>query len=75
MKTVQLDDQIKRVEDDLADRLINEGWNYVPKEIWKELHNSKPEPNPTKQVLGTKIKKNKLTRKDKRQLKNEKKSN
>lgn len=75
MKIIRRKDSVKRVEDDLAEKMVNEGWNYVPKSVWKELTRAKSEPNPIKETLGANVKKNKLTRKDKRKLKNEKKSN
>jgi len=37
VKTIQKDDNIKRLADDLADKLVtNDGWSYIPKSVWKE---------------------------------------
>lgn len=37
MKTVQKKKEIKRVNDDLAHKLVkNESWKYIPKSVWKE---------------------------------------
>lgn len=36
MKTVKKNDDIKRVSDEIAIDMINKGWAYVPKKVWKE---------------------------------------
>ena len=36
MKTVRKGDDIKRVSNIDAERLIKNGWNYIPKNIWKK---------------------------------------
>lgn len=35
MKTVQLNDRIERVDELTAEKMINSGWSYVPKSVWK----------------------------------------
>lgn len=37
MKTIQLNEQILRVKDDVAhEKVTRYGWKYVPRSIWKE---------------------------------------
>ena len=37
MKTIQLNEQILRVKDDVAEEKVDRyGWKYVPRSIWKE---------------------------------------
>tara|TARA_B100001094_G_C17463102_1_gene453772 strand:- start:41 stop:211 length:171 start_codon:yes stop_codon:yes gene_type:complete len=36
MKTMKLDDKIVRVSDAKGANLFLEGWEYVPKTLWKE---------------------------------------
>lgn len=36
MKTVKKDGVVKRVSDDLAEKLIEQGWNYCPKKEYKD---------------------------------------
>lgn len=41
MKTVQRANEIKRFDDETADRKVrNEGFNYVPKNTWKQIRDS-----------------------------------
>lgn len=65
MKTIKLKEQIIRVSDDVAENLVRtEGWQYVPKSLWKEKNRE----NNTIKI--PKSKKAKLKRSDKRKLKN-----
>jgi|LUME01.1.fsa_nt_gb hypothetical protein len=36
MKTIQQYDEIRRVSEEQATNLVNSGWRYVPKSVWKE---------------------------------------
>lgn len=37
MKTIQLNEQILRVSDDVADEKVSKyGWRYIPRKIWKD---------------------------------------
>lgn len=37
MKTIQLNEQILRVKDDVAEEKVNKyGWKYIPRSVWKE---------------------------------------
>ena len=47
MKTVKKGDDVRRVEDTQAHMLVNNGWEYCSKELWKE-HNPK---NVSKNVI------------------------
>lgn len=66
MKTVQFKNEIKRVSNEEADNLVsNFGWKFVPKQVWKEKVS-----NQAKQESSEpKVKKGKMTRSQKRNLK------
>lgn len=36
MKTVVRDDKYRRVTDEMATKLVNQGWKYTNKSLWKE---------------------------------------
>ena len=36
MKTIKKNDEIKRVSDNEANHLVKFGWEYCPKNLWKE---------------------------------------
>jgi hypothetical protein len=70
MKTMQLDDKVVRVKEELVEKKLADGWKFVPKSVWKEkvrdvekvVEDKKP----------TKTKKNKMSKATKRQLKQNK---
>jgi len=42
MKTIKRNSEIKRVSDKEAMHLVKFGWEYCPKNLWKEGKNKKP---------------------------------
>ena len=58
---------IKRVTDENASELYNEGWRYVPKSLWKEKVRDVDKPTETKEK-PTKTKSNKMSKAEKRHL-------
>ena len=36
MKTIRKGDQILRVKDEEAEKKVNNGYEYIPKSVWKE---------------------------------------
>tara|TARA_Y100001938_G_scaffold151084_1_gene245795 strand:+ start:2894 stop:3121 length:228 start_codon:yes stop_codon:yes gene_type:complete len=74
MKTIKKGDDIKRVSDSEAEHKVkNQGYEYCPKNIWKtNVRNLAPKAPKVKEE-GAKPKKKgkKLTRSEKRELKNE----
>jgi hypothetical protein len=36
MKTIQKENEILRVKDDVAEKKVANGWKYIPRSIWKE---------------------------------------
>ena len=36
MKTMQLDAKVVRVDEDKVGKKLSEGWEFVPKSVWKE---------------------------------------
>lgn len=79
MKTIQnvKTGAIRRVYDHEAETFVEGSWRYIPKYVWKNEIRDKhtPEVDEVKEALGAKKKRNKLTRKDKKIIKNEKKGN
>ena len=57
---------IKRVTDEEASQLYEEGWNYVSKSLWKEKVRDVEKPTEEK---TTKTKSNKMSKAQKRHLK------
>jgi hypothetical protein len=41
MKTIQKDNDIKRVKDEEAEGFVSKGWAYVPKSVWRETKAAK----------------------------------
>lgn len=69
MKTVQnTKGKIERVDNDTAFNMVQSGdWEYIPKHVWKkEVRDKYKQEDEVKEVLGTKKKKGRLTRKEKR---------
>ena len=60
---------IRRVTDEEASQLYNEGWNYVAKSFWKEKVRDVEKP---KEEKPTKSKSNKMSRAQKRHAKKSK---
>ena len=56
---------IKRVTDEEASQLYEEGWNYVSKSLWKEKVRDVEQP---KEKTITKTKSNKMSKSQKRHL-------
>lgn len=56
---------IKRVTDEEASQLYEEGWNYVSKSLWKEKVRDVEKP---KEEKPTKTKSNKMSKAQKRHL-------
>jgi len=56
---------IKRVTDEEASQLYEEGWNYVSKSLWKEKVRDVEKP---KEEKPTKTKSNKISKAQKRHL-------
>ena len=56
---------IKRVTDEEASQLYEEGWNYVSKSLWKERVRDVEKP---KEEKPTKTKSNKMSKAQKRHL-------
>ena len=56
---------IKRVSDEEASELYNEGWSYVPKSLWKEKIRDVEQPEEEK---PTKKKSNKMSKSQKRHM-------
>tara|TARA_Y100000593_G_scaffold91283_1_gene179675 strand:+ start:336 stop:545 length:210 start_codon:yes stop_codon:yes gene_type:complete len=57
---------IKRVSDDTASQLYQEGWRYVPKSIWKEKVRDIEKPQ--EEETSTKKKSNKMSKSQKRHM-------
>ena len=72
MKTIKKGDDIKRVSDSEAEHKVkNQGYEYCPKNIWKtNVRNVAPKA-PKQEGTKSKKKGKKLTRSEKRELKNE----
>ena len=68
MKSVD-GNHIKRVSDEEATELYHEGWNYVPKSLWKEKVRDIEQPQEEK---PTKDKSNKMSKSQKRHLRKSK---
>lgn len=73
MKTIRKGNEIKRVSDDDAEnRVKNQGYEYCPKNVWKEnVRNVAPKAPKVEGDKPTKKKGKKLSRSEKRDLKNE----
>ena len=57
MKTMQKADKIIRAEENQVSRLLGQGYNFCPKDVWKtQVRDSKPEP-PKKKAKNNKKKK------------------
>tara|TARA_Y100000593_G_C4145380_1_gene254361 strand:- start:342 stop:560 length:219 start_codon:yes stop_codon:yes gene_type:complete len=56
---------IRRVTDEQASELYGEGWNYVPKSLWKEKVRDVEQPEEEK---PTKKKSNKMSKAEKRHM-------
>ena len=59
---------IKRVTDEKAIKLYHEGWNYTTKSVWKEK--VRDVNKPTEEETPTKNKSNKLSKSQKRHMRN-----
>ena len=69
MKTIKKGDDIKRVSDSEAEhRVKNQAYEYCPKSIWKAKVRTA---SPKQEGVKAKKKGKKLTRSEKRELKNE----
>ena len=45
MKTMQKADKVVRAEEHQVSRLLGQGYNFCPKDVWKtQVRDSKPEP-------------------------------
>jgi len=42
MKTIKRNDELRRVSDKEAQLLVKNGWEYCPKNLWKEMMDRKP---------------------------------
>ncbi len=73
MKTIKKGNEIKRVSDDDAeDRVKNQGYEYCPKNVWKtSVRNVAPKAPKAEGDKPQKKKGKKLSRSEKRDLKNE----
>ena len=56
---------IRRVKDEQASRMYEEGWTYVSKSLWKEKVRDVEKP---KEEITTKTKSNKMSKSQKRHL-------
>ena len=45
MKTLKKGDDVKRVEDTQAQMMVNNGWEYCPKELWRDYQPRKVSKN------------------------------
>ena len=74
MKTLKKGDNVKRVEDTQADIMVKNGWEYCPKELWRD-HRPKNVGKSKKTVISESISDNlsdKKKRKARKELKKKK---
>tara|TARA_R110000803_G_scaffold72574_1_gene136284 strand:+ start:16158 stop:16394 length:237 start_codon:yes stop_codon:yes gene_type:complete len=74
MKTVKRGDVVRRVEDGQAHMMVNNGWEYCSKELWKENRPKKVSKN-NKSVIEDTVSDNlsdKKKRKARKELKKKK---
>ncbi len=53
MKTLKKGDDVKRVEDVHAQMMVNNGWEYCPKELWRDYQPRKVSKNNVVVLDGT----------------------
>ena len=53
MKTLKKGDDVKRVEDVQAQMMVNNGWEYCPKELWRDYQPRKVSKNNVVVLDGT----------------------
>ena len=59
MKTMKLDNKIQRVTEEKARQMFEDGWNYIPKSLWKEKVRDVNKKEETKKSKKKKSKKKK----------------
>ncbi len=64
MKTIQKDNEIQRVSNEVADTKVGSAWKYVPKSLWKEQvrGKSKQETKEASTVAEKQLKHKKITK-------------